>query len=83
LDNFKNDFINARDVPNIKKELNYFAKNPFKNGEQFKLEQFIEFITFNKNGEANIYQKLSSSDKKNGQGVFRTEVMIKKFPTHY
>ena len=44
---FKNDFIKDYEaIPDMEKELAYFAKNPFIKGTQYKFDQFIEFLLF-------------------------------------
>ena len=35
----------------MKKELSYFAKNPFNNNERLKVETLIQFINIDDNGE--------------------------------
>ena len=51
--NFEEDFdesfpFNSR--PDMKKELSYFAKNPFNPNEPLKIETLIEFTNIDDNG---------------------------------
>ena len=52
--NFDEDFdesFPSEAKPDMKKELSYFAKNPFNNNERLKVETLIQFINIDDNGE--------------------------------
>ena len=57
-------------VPDIVKELAYFAKNPFKPSEVLSLEHFIEFILLDETGKTSFSKKITEN------GI-QTEVILK------
>ncbi len=72
---FHNDFVNQEEVFDIEKELQHFAKNPFKKGEKFELESFIEFIFYDKKNQAVIQDENNKSvikivKKKNTYNIY-------------
>lgn len=65
---FKNlsaDFVKGyRAQPDMRKEMDYFAKNPFLPGKMYEFDQFIELHTFNEKGMVTIEKKVDESLKR-------------------
>jgi hypothetical protein len=61
-DDFESDFISGyKAIPNMAKETEHFAVNPFEPDVKINMNMFLEFIIFDKKNEVII----SSQDKEN------------------
>ncbi len=55
INNFDSEFVkNYQGIPDLGKELAYFAKNPFNPSQKLKIDMFIEFIIFDQDNIAHI-----------------------------
>lgn len=76
LDDFDKDFIDGyKGIPDIKKELEHFAKNPFVPGTKLSLELFIEFVIFDKKNEARLEKIINF---KNEEKLIQIKIELKK-----
>lgn len=76
LSTFKEDFNIGDDIPDIKKELAYFSKNPFNTSEMLSTKLFIEFILWDNKNTAIIRKHVSGLNRE-------VEVKITKLPDSY
>ena len=75
LSKFKDDFVsNYNVIPNIEKELEYFAVNPFNTSQKLTIEMFIDFKTYDNKGEVILVQE----DKENQQKKIKVKIQEKK-----
>lgn len=60
---FEQEFVSGyKGIPKLEQELKYFAKNPFKEGKYYQIEDFMEFINYDQQNKVQI--PFSSADKK-------------------
>lgn len=65
LSDFKQDFArNYKGIPFIKKELKYFAKNPFNLDQKLSTDLFIDFFIFDKKKELTIFSEENKENRK-------------------
>lgn len=72
LTNIQADFVKGyKAQPDLRKELDYFARNPFLPGKQYEFDQFVELFIFNDRNQVNIEKKVN--DKNVRVTIQRTE----------
>ena len=56
--NFEADFVKGyRAQPDLRKEMDYFAKNPFLPGKNYQFDQFVELFVFNEKAIVTLEKK--------------------------
>ena len=73
---FKDEFREGDDVPEIEKELAHFSKNPFNSSEKLSAKLFIEFVIWDKKNTVTLNKYVSSLERE-------VEVKVTKLQDSY